>query len=208
MANKSKVTKTKFRRDAELLYEIGCLRNMQRTWQQFNNPDAANIAEHIYRVMWIASMLARYEKANEEKVLKIAMAHDIAESRTGDVNYISRQYTERREMEAFKDMMAGTVFEAELIKLLEEYEECATLEAKIVKDADNLDVELELAEFRAKGNLLGAVLAGRRDKVVYPKLRTKTAKEFWQAIKKVDPHDWHHLSPQNRFNAGDWKGKR
>ncbi len=195
------------KQDVNLLYEIGCLRHLTRTWKQFNNPGVANIAEHIFRVMWTALTLARHEKANQEKVLKIALVHDIAESRTGDVHYLSRQYVERKEDMASADMLAETLHEEEFINLLQEYEQRKTLEAKIVKDADNLDVELELQELKAKGDVLGSLWEKDRRGSVYPKLFTKTAQKFWKTIHATSPHDWHHHAVRNRFNSGDWKKK-
>jgi putative hydrolase of HD superfamily len=83
-------------RDIEFLYEIGSLRLMDRQWQRFLNGVSANVTEHQYRVMWLALTIAKYEKAkNTERILKMAMVHDITESRTGDTDYIARQYVRR-----------------------------------------------------------------------------------------------------------------
>jgi len=204
-------------RDTELLYEIGCFRHVQRTWKRFHNPDVANASEHTFRVMWAALMLAKHErelggakgsstkKIDEEKILKIAMAHDLAESRTGDVDYISRQYTKRDEEKGAQDMFGGTIFDKEVLPLLAEYEKRTSLEAKIVKDADTLDVELELMEEHSRGNELGGKLLESRKVVVYNKLYTESARQFWHKIHGTHPHSWHMNASGNRFNSGDWK---
>ena len=193
------------KRDLEFLYEVGCLRFLQRTWKQFLNPDAQNISEHIFRVIWIALVLAKYEKiANQEKIIKMALIHDLPESRTGDVNYVSRLYTERKEGKAIKDIFANTSFSDQFVKIWREYEERKCPEAKIVKDADTLDVALELNEEKARGSRLKDTWTKKREKIVFKKLFTKTARKFWQEIKKSNPHDW-HLKTKNRFNSGDWK---
>ena len=137
----------------------------------------------------------------------MALAHDIAETRTGDVHYLSRQYTKRNEENAMSDILKDTILEHEMVELSKEYEERKTIESKIVKDADNLDVEFELAELRWMGHSLGSVWTKNREKLVYPHLYTKTAKELWKGIAKANPHDWHLLSPRNRFRGGDWKRK-
>lgn len=78
-------------KDLDFLYEMGCIRFIQRTWKHFLNADFQNLAEHHFRVAWIALMLAKLEKAqNADKILKMALVHDLAESRTGDVNYLQR----------------------------------------------------------------------------------------------------------------------
>jgi 5'-deoxynucleotidase YfbR-like HD superfamily hydrolase len=72
------------KRDIELLFEIGCLRYIDRIWKRFLNHDSSNLSEHIFRVVWIAITIAKYEKkVNLEKIILMALSHDIAERRTG-----------------------------------------------------------------------------------------------------------------------------
>lgn len=191
--------------DINFIYEIGCLRFMQRTWRQFLNSDFANVPEHIFRVAWIALILAKHENVkNTDKLLKMALVHDITESRTGDVNYISRQYTERKEHKAISDILKDTSLEKEFIELWEECEKKETIEAKIIKDADNLDVDFELKEQSARGGVLDKTFEEIREHVGVNKLFTETAKKIYQSLKSSDPHDWHRQG-NNRFNGGDWK---
>ena len=192
------------KRDLQLLYELGTLRFVKRAWVQVLSPEMANLTEHHFRVVWLALVIAQHEKVkNLEKVMLMALLHDIPESRTGDVHYISRQYTTRNEKLAITDMLKDTSLK-KFQKVWQEYETRKTIEAKIVKDADNLDVDMELREQEFKGNKLKSLLAkGRRD-VISKNFYTKTGKELWKLIQNSNPHDWHLLG-RNRFNAGDWK---
>ncbi len=191
-------------RDLELMYEVGCLRFVARNWVQFLHPNFQNVAEHTMRVSWIALIIANKEKkGNQEKILKMALVHDLPESRTGDVNYLSRQYTTRDEQSAAADIFEGTSLKDEYIKLFKEYEERKSIEAKIVKDADNLDVDFELQEQSVGGHLLKSAWAVNRNRI-YNALFTKAAKKMWKDIQKSNPHDWHTFA-RNRYNAGDWK---
>lgn len=104
-----------------------------------------------------------------------------------------------------KDIFHGMVHERELLGLIKEYEERESLEAKIVKDADTIDVELELREIDGRGHSLGKLWKERRNKSVFPRLYTQSAKKFWLAIQDANPHDWHNKSPKNRFAGGDWR---
>ena len=192
-------------RDLELLYELGSLRFIQRTWRHFYNPDFKNLAEHHLSVAWISLMLAKQEGVtNTDKILKLAILHDVAESRTGDVNYIQRQYVERNEDLGIADIFDSTSLRDEFTALWKEYKEMKTIEAQIVKDADMLDVDLELKEQEAKGNNLRKEWVKSRNFVFKHKLYTKTAKKIWKQIQTSNPHDWHRNS-RNRLNAGDWK---
>lgn len=192
-------------RDLQFLYEIGTLRFVPRQWQRFLNTGVANLTEHHYRVMWLALVIAAGEKgADINKVLKMALVHDIAESRTNDVDYISRQYVERNEQLGLKDMLANTSVEKEFLAIAHEYEKRESLEAKIVKDADNLEIDLELKEQKAAGANLQDELAPMRKIVHDNHLYTKTAKKLVAQINESNPHDW-HTKGRNRVNSGDWK---
>jgi len=192
------------KRDIELLYELGTLRHIQRVWEQMLGPGFANLAEHHFRLAWIAMTIGKREGADLGKVARLALVHDVAESRTGDVHYVSRQYTERNEHQAIRDTLAGTALEEEFVQLWDEYEAKSSLEAKCVKDADNLDVNFELRERAAQGNTLDAEWRAYRDKMVYVKLYTQTARDLWHAVANSNPNDW-HTKGKNRFTAGDWK---
>ena len=198
------------KRDLEFMFELGAMRHIPRQWSRFHLTDVANLTEHHYRVMWLALLIASREgKGDINKIMKMALVHDIAESRTGDVDYMARQYVDRQERLALEHMLDGTPFKKEFMALFDEYEARESIEAKIVKDADNLDVDMDLREQGTNGAELEKMwtvsknFAGR-------KLYTKTAKELHKKIKLANPHDWHIKSPYNRSNGGDWKtgGKR
>ena len=175
------------------------MRFIERAWKQFLNPDYANLAEHHLRVVWIALLLAKYEgKGNVEKIMKMALVHDLSESRTGDLNYLGKQYSTRNESKAISDILKDTGLEKEIIALWHEYESKKTIEAKIVKDADFLDVDLELKEQKSMGKTHVDNWAPRRKKI-FTKLYTPSAKKLWKAIQTSKPEDWFETA-LNRYN--------
>lgn len=188
-------------RDVELLHEIGSLRRVARTWVQFTGAGMANVAEHTLRVAWIAMAIARREGADGARCAQLALIHDVAETRTGDVHYLSRMYVERREDEALRDVVAGTSLADDVEALWAEYHAQESLEARVVKDADNLDCDLELTE--TPDAALVTSLRPTRDRV-RDKLHTDTARALFDAIYADDPHAWHTTAP-NRMVAGDWR---
>jgi putative hydrolases of HD superfamily len=195
-------------RNLELLYEVGAFRWVRRTWEQFFSTRAASNAEHSYRVMWTSLVIANMERAaghevDQEKLLKMALLHDLPESRVGDTNYITRQYVVQNEDRAINDIFSGTSLKKEFAALWKEYKLRKGLEAKIVKDADILDVDLELAEMKAEGHTMPSDFKQHR-KLNYEKsLYTQSAKKLWEQIQTASPYEW-HLRGRNRFNAGDW----
>lgn len=200
----AKPAKDTLANDVDFLFEMGSIRFVQRTWRHFLNEDFANLAEHHYHVFWIAMVIAAHEGGVDHgKLAKMALVHDIAESRTGDVDYLSRQYVVRHEELGISDMLQGTAVEAEFRALWDEYHERTSLESKIIKDADNLDVDFEMAEQAARGSRLWDVKHAMREHVAATKLYTKTAKKIYEQLKRADPHTWHYKS-RNRINSGDW----
>lgn len=194
------------KRDTDLLYEVGCLRHVMRTWNHFNGAEVGNCADHSFRVAWIALTLAKHEgRGDHEKILKLALMHDMTETRTGDTNYISRQYVKRNDKQASADIFSDTVHEKEIAELFEEYEERKSIESQIVKDADTLDVDMELQEMKARGNELGLLWKEKREEMVSTKFFTKSAEKLFKSIYENSVHDWHNVSARNRFNDGDWK---
>lgn len=189
-------------KDINLLFELGNIRFIERMWRRFLGHDFQNLAEHHFRVFWIAMVIASHEEGVDTgKIAKMALLHDIAESRTGDVDYLSRQYVERREEMAIKDMLGGSSLEDEFIELWREYEKRESLESRIVKDADNLDCDFELADQKSKGSSI--INKDTRDFVAENKLYTTTAKQMYKQVYKTDPHIWHRQG-RNRRSSGDW----
>ncbi|MCE9540948.1 HD domain-containing protein [Candidatus Kaiserbacteria bacterium] len=180
------------KRDIEFLYEIGTLRNTDRAWKQHLAMKVATDPEHCFRVAFIALLLAEAEGVkNHEKIIKMALVHDLAETRTSDFNYIQKVYVEADEKSAARDLFAGTVFRTLFADVLHEYEERKCIEAKIVKDADNLDVDLELKELEERGSQLRTKWRASRRLVRDKKLYTKSAKKLWDDIQKSDVSSWH-----------------
>jgi putative hydrolase of HD superfamily len=179
------------KRDIEFLFEIGSLRNVDRGWKQHLAMDCSSNIEHAFRVIFLALMIARKEGIkNEEKVMKMALIHDLAETRTLDFSYVQKVYIKADEDKAAKDLFQGTNLE-NLLDVLHEYEARETPEAKAVKDADNLDIDLELKEMEEKGSKLPHKWEDFRRKIRDEKLYTESARSLWDLIQTVDVADWH-----------------
>lgn len=197
--------KSTLKRDIQLLYEIGSLRFVDRTWKQFLGPYFQNISEHTLRVVWLSLLIAKYEKAgNLEKIMKMALMHDMAESRTGDANYVTKMYVDQFKDKAIRDMVSGTSLQKEIFALWQEVERQKSVETRIVSDADKLDPILEYQEQESLGHTVVRKWKNRQTKSLSDRLYTKTGKLLWRAIQKSDPSDWHNKAA-NRFNTGDWK---
>ncbi len=180
------------KRDIEFLYEIGSLANLPRGWRQHLGMDCASVLEHTGRVIFLALLLARREGLrDEEKIIKMALVHDLVESRTSDLSYIQKVYVAADEKRASNDLFAGTSFEDLNHQLLKEFERRESMAAKIVKDADNLDADCELRELEERGSKLPAKWQGFRMMIRDEKLYTQAAKDLWDRLQTVDVASWH-----------------
>lgn len=182
----------KINRDLEFLYEMGSLRNVERGWRQHFGVEVGNVLEHTMRTVFLALILARKEGIkNEEKIIKMAMIHDLAETRVSDLSYVQKVYVKADEDRAAKDLFSNTGLADLEQEILKEYEERNSLEAKIVKDADNLEVDLELKELAERGSRLPAKWAEMRKFVRDTKLYTDSARSLWDEIQSSDVSSWH-----------------
>ncbi len=177
-------------RDLELLFELGAMRFIDRQWVQFYGPNVQNLAEHTLRVVWIAMIIAIRERQDVAKVVKLALIHDIGESRTGDANWFNKHYLVRDETKAVVDMLHDTTLETDGLLLWRELEARESIESKIVKDADNLDVDLEFREQHEHWKFARSMDRLRRNMYEHD-LYTATAKRLWLEMQSSDPHKWY-----------------
>ena len=119
----------------DFLFEIGSLKRMIRNSYQTLGSGGETVAEHSFRCAVIGYCLAKMENADEDKVVKMCLFHDLLEARTGDQNWINKHYTEAFKEKAREDQCQVLPFGSEMLKLLSEWIGW-TEEAVLAKDAD------------------------------------------------------------------------
>jgi len=140
-------------RVANFLFEMGMLKRTPRTGWQFLGSGQESVAEHIFRAAMIAYVLARLSgEVDADRVVRMALFHDLPEARTGDLNYMNQKYVQVDEEAAAADMARDLPFGEEVLSLLAEFRSQASPEAVLVKDADNLEMLLQLKEHQDVGN--------------------------------------------------------
>ena len=81
----------------------------------------------------------------------MALFHDIAETRSGDQNWVNKKYLKVFDQDILNDQ--STLFQdVSIKKLIKAYEKHSSLEAKLAKDADLLDQIILLMEYAYSGN--------------------------------------------------------
>jgi len=105
----------KLERVADFLFEVGMLKEVPRTGFQYLGSGHESVAEHTARVCFVAWTLARMEpEADPLRLVELALFHDLAEARTGDLNAVSKLYVRSVEERAWQDAAAGLPFGGEL----------------------------------------------------------------------------------------------
>lgn len=168
-------------------FELGMLKKTPRSGFQFLGSGRESVADHSFRVTLIGYTLARLTKiADPYKVVCLCLFHDVPEARTGDMNYVNKQYVTVDENGAIADVAGTLPFGADFKALLEEYRVGETEAAKLAHDADQLDLILELKE----QNDLGNAYAAQWIHFALKRLRTPIGKELAAEIMRTDSAAW------------------
>ena len=133
---------------ANYLNEVGMLNRTPRSGFPFLGSGEQSVAEHIHRMMHVAFVLARLsdEKIDELRLLHLVLFHDLPEARTSDHNYVYRRYVTEDLEKVFADGAREWANGAEIVAAIREFETGETPEARLAKDADQLELLLMLKQ--------------------------------------------------------------
>ncbi|XP_073018331.1 uncharacterized protein [Primulina eburnea] len=112
-----------------------------------------SIADHMYRMGLMALIAPDLPGVNREKCIKMAIVHDIAEAIVGDITpadgipKLEKSRREREALESMCELLGGGPRAKEIGDLWMEYEENSSLEAKVVKDFDKVEMILQALEY-------------------------------------------------------------
>lgn len=176
-----------FQQITNFVYETGIHSKTPRSGFWFLGSGNQSVAEHLFHVAMIAYALAHLEpRADKNKIVLMALFHDIGEGRTSDHNYVHQRYGRLAEAEAVKDISKSIPFGKEILDLFQEEQERKTLEARIVKDADNLEWVATLRGEEIKGNNK----AKKWIDIAIKRLKTDNAKKLGKFLAKTNPDSW------------------
>ena len=143
----------------ELFLEAGNLKRLPRTgWLLRGVPGPESIADHSFRTALITMLLADELKArgvevDAERAIRIAIIHDLAEARITDIPLTAQGYLDKGKAEkrAAMELFLGTPDPKTYFKLWREYEEGLSLEGRLVKFADRLEMLIQAYEYEKAG---------------------------------------------------------
>ena len=147
----------------DFIEEIGVLKNLPRTGWRFRGiKDAESVADHCYRVSLLSMILAdvlteQDVRLDVEKVMRLALLHEVAEARVGDLPFPALKYISEELKEVGERAAAESMFEhfgplqEKYIQLWKEFEEGASIEGKLVRAADKLELMIQVLEYEKIG---------------------------------------------------------
>jgi len=135
------------------------LKNLYRQgWLKRDVPESAceSVADHTLSVALLCLFLADnyFPAASREKLVRMALIHEAGEVYAGDitpVDGVSPADKHVRERDSAERVFRGLPQAADYLALWQEFEENATAEARIVKQADRLEMLLQAVVYEKLG---------------------------------------------------------
>ena len=141
----------------DFFYAISELKKVPRKgWKEkvgIDKPES--VADHSYGTAIMAMVFSDIENTNTEKMLKMALLHDLAESITGDFtpNEISKENKKIVENEVMEDILSklpANIAE-QYGKIWKEFQESKTKESLLLHDIDRLEMAIQAAKYYSEG---------------------------------------------------------
>ena len=146
-----------------LLEEAGALKNLRRSgWVLRGVRGSESIADHAYRMVLLCLLLADElcasgERVDRPRLLRMAILHEIGESRLGDIPFTAGRWLgpglkDAAESRAVHDLLAPlAALSGDYEALWEEFSAAETREARLVRAADKLEMLIQALEYERAG---------------------------------------------------------
>lgn len=123
---------------------------VRKGWTLRNVPNPESVAEHVYGVSMLALPIARERNLDVEKVLTIALIHEVCEVITGDItphDNIPVEKKQQMETDAAAEILKPIDPNGELLELWKDFEYERTPEGKLVKQLDRIEMVMQAADY-------------------------------------------------------------
>jgi putative hydrolase of HD superfamily len=151
-----------------------------------NNPES--VADHSYSMAIIGMVISDLQNYDSEKIIKMILLHDLAESKIGDhtPEQLSKEEKKKLENNAFDEIIKNLpdLIKLQYLQIWQEYQESNSLESKIVHQIDKLEMALQAKIYEKDGysqDKLESFFESARIDITDPKLKelfTKIIKDI------------------------------
>ena len=129
----------------DFFYIVSKLKELPRSGWIARDIDSPieSTGSHTFGVLFLTWLFSKRENVDGDKVIKMALVHDLLESITGDflpgdVESMEREQIEMQALEKIKDKIPVELRD-DIVSLIMEFNEGESKESKIVKICDRLD---------------------------------------------------------------------
>ena len=141
-----------------------------------NNPES--VADHSYSMAIMGMIISDLENMNFEKILKMILLHDLAESIIGDYTpgQISQEKKKKLEEDAFDKILENLPhhLKFQYQKTWKEFQENNSVESKMVHQIDKLEMVFQAISYQNEGQTrdkISPFLETARKEITHPKLK-------------------------------------
>jgi putative hydrolases of HD superfamily len=137
-----------------------------------------SVADHSYSMSIMAMIISDLENYDSEKILKMVLLHDLAESKIGDFTpgQISKDEKEKIENQAFHEIIEKlpNSITLEYTEIWKEYQKQISVESQFVHQIDRLEMALQAKMYEKSGsskeNIVTFLQTAKSD-ITHPKLK-------------------------------------
>jgi putative hydrolases of HD superfamily len=129
---------------------VGKLKTLKRTgWVNNAVFEPESVADHMYRMSMLGFLITD-PAVNKDRLIKVCLIHDLAESIVGDItpyDGVSKDDKRKLEQDAMKlilDGLGNQEIAAELMSLWMEYEEGDSIEADVARQLDKYEMIIQV----------------------------------------------------------------
>ena len=136
----------------EIMMAAEKLKDIFRTgWKLSGVDHPESVADHTFGVVFLSMLLGDSLGLNTEKMMKMALIHDIAESKLGDIHYESQTYIGEAAVKNAEEGASRDLLPEEYFKLWEEYRSKESAEAQLVSACDKLELYFQAFRYENAG---------------------------------------------------------
>lgn len=142
---------------ADFFYIVSELKKVPRKgWKEkVGIPHPESVADHSYGTAIMAMILSDYKNMNVEKMMKMALLHDLAESITGDFipGEISRENKTDMENQVMQEIFSKLppALVEKYMLLWDEYQKGVSQESVLLHEIDKLEMAIQAIKYSSEG---------------------------------------------------------
>jgi putative hydrolase of HD superfamily len=141
-----------------------------------DNPES--VADHSYSMAMMSMVISDLENYDSEKILKMVLLHDLAESKIGDFTpeQINKENKIQLENNAFDEIVDDLPesIKKQYLEIWHEYQENISPESKIIHQIDKLEMVLQAKIYQNEGHSkekLESFFESAKTDITHPKLK-------------------------------------